>query len=408
MTVIHDVAIIGGGLAGAQAAKELRDAGYLDRISLVSDETVPPYLRPPLSKDYLTGEVNRDSVFVHPERWYVDHAVELILDNAARELDFGSRSILLADGRHLTYDALLLATGSTPRRLTIPGADLAGIHYLRRLDDSDRIRDAFTVDQRIVLIGAGWIGLEIASAARRAGRNVTIVEPADVPLQATLGPRLGQYFAELHRAHGVDLRLGASVEEVLDERGNVAGVRLAGGEEIPADVLIIGIGITPNTRLAEDGGLRINNGIAVDEHLRTEALNVYAAGDVANAYHPWLRRHLRVEHWANARHQPEVVAHNITGNADTYDRLPFFYSDQYDIGLEYVGYATSGDVDQVLIRGDITSDHFMSFWLSQSRVLAGMHVNTWGVLNDIEELIRSRRPIDPRRLVDEAIPLREA
>lgn len=404
---VHDVVIVGGGLAGAQAATDLRAAGYLDRITIVSDELEFPYLRPPLSKDYLMGKAVRDSVFVHPETWYRDHDVELVLGNGAERLDLDEQRLHLADGGHLDYDALLLATGSSPRRLTIPGAGLSGVYSLRRLDDSEHLRAQFAQDQRIVIIGAGWIGLEIASAAHAAGRTVTILEAAELPMVRVLGPHLGQYFADLHRNHGAELMLGVAVEELLGERGRVTAVRLAGGVDIPADVVVVGVGITPNVDLARNAGLEVDDGVTVDANLRSSAPDVFAAGDVAKAFHPLLQRPLRVEHWANARHQPAVVAQNILGGTATYDRLPFFYSDQYEIGLEYVGHAGPGDYDAVLIRGDMATHEFIAFWMAGQRVLAGMHVNTWGTTDAIEALVRSGRNVDPNRLVERDVPLDE-
>lgn len=402
---VHEIAIIGGGLAAAQGASELRKAGYDGRITLVSDELELPYLRPPLSKDFLLGKADRDSVFVHPASWYDEHDVEVVLGNAAERIDIDEQRVHLADGSHVDYDALLLATGSSPRRLSIPGAGLSGIHSLRRLDDSEHIKAQFAQDQRIVIIGAGWIGLEVASAAHHAGRRVTLLETAALPMVRVLGPELGQYFADLHRAHGVDLRLGVTVEQLIGEHGHVTAVRLADGTEIPADVVIVGVGITPNVDLAKDAGLEVDNGIVVDAHLRSSVPDVYAAGDAANAFHPVLQRQLRVEHWANARYQPAVAAQSMLGRTASYDRLPFFYSDQYDIGLEYVGYAGPEDYDTVLVRGDMTSNQFVAFWISGQRVLAGMHVNTWGVTEDIEAIVRSQRDVDRDRLLDEDIPL---
>lgn len=399
------VVVVGASLAGAKAAQALREEGFDGRVVLVGDEPERPYERPPLSKAYLMGTSEREKVFVHPEDWYAEHDVELVLDTAVTSLDRAARQVVLATGDRLAYDSLLLTTGSSPRRLTVAGADLDGVHYLRRLADSERLRTAFAGAAGVAVVGGGWIGLETAAAARAAGLPVTIVEYADLPLLRVLGPEVAEVFADLHRGNGVDLRTGVTVTEIVGAGGSVTGVRLGDGTEVAADVVIVGVGITPNDSLARDSGLDVDDGVLVDGHLRTSDPDVFAAGDVANAYHPLLRRRIRVEHWANARRQGAAVARTILGQDVPFDRLPYFFSDQYDMGMEYTGFVEPGGHDRVVFRGDPESGTYLAFWLRSGRVLAGMNVNVWDVAPAVEALVRSGRMIDVDRLRDDSVPL---
>ena len=391
--------IIGGGLAGAKAAEALRDQGFDGDLVLIGEEPHRPYERPPLSKDYLAGKSGRDEVFVHPSQWYSEHRVDLRLGATATAIDRAAHEVRLADGGTVGYDKLLLATGASPRRLPIPGADTA--LYLRRVEDSEAIKAAFGSGRRLVVIGGGWIGLEVAAAAQQAGTDVTVVEVADLPLLRVLGPEIAAVFADLHRANGVDLRLGTQVGAVED-----GGVRLADGTVLPADAVVIGVGVAPNTALASDAGLDVEDGVLVDASLRTSDPDVFAAGDVARALHPLLGKHIRVEHWANALNQPAVAAAAMLGRTDAaYDELPYFYTDQFDLGMEYLGYVEPGGYDRVVVRGDTATREFIAFWLSGGRVLAGMNVNVWDVTEPIKALIRSGAAVDPDRLADPAVPL---
>lgn len=399
--------IVGAGLAGGKAAEALRDEGFTGAITLVGDEGERPYERPPLSKDYLQGKSEREKVFVHPEGWYAEHDVTLVPGNAATSVDRNAHQVTLADGTTLTYDKLLLTTGSSPRILHIPGSDLAGIHYLRRLADSDRIREAFAKGGPVAVIGGGWIGLETAAAARVADLPVTVLEMESLPLLRVLGPELAQVFADLHREHGVDLRLGVKVEQIVGSDGKVTGVQLADGTTVPADTVLVGVGITPNVALAEQAGLQVDNGIVVDAALRTSDPDVFAAGDVANARHPRLGRSIRVEHWANALNQPAVAAASMLGKDASYDRTPYFYTDQYDLGMEYTGYVQPGGYDKVVVRGALDTREFLAFWVRDGRVLAGMNVNIWDVTDQIKALVESGRVVDLDRLADPAVPLAE-
>jgi 3-phenylpropionate/trans-cinnamate dioxygenase ferredoxin reductase component len=399
------VVIIGGSLAGAKAAEALREAGHTGRITLIGEETDPPYERPPLSKGYLMGKQERAEMFVHPEDWYTEHEIELRLGTAATGIDRARRSVTLADGTSLGYDKLLLATGATPRRLPVPGGDLPGVHYLRRVADCESIRHLLTTATRVAFVGGGWIGLEVAAAAREAGVAATVLEAEALPLARVLGPEIARVFADLHREHGVDLRTGAQVGEILDDGGQAAGVVLADGTRIEADAVIVGIGAVPNTALAQAAGLTIDNGILVNQSLRTSDPDIYAAGDVANAFHPLLGRHIRVEHWDNARRQPKTAARAILGEDAVYDHVPYFFTDQYDLGMEYSGYLEPGGYDRVVVRGDLKGRKFLAFWLAGGRVKAGMNVNVWDVNKQIQQLVRSGDLVDDAALADPDTPL---
>ncbi|MGW4891570.1 NAD(P)/FAD-dependent oxidoreductase [Kitasatospora sp. NPDC004240] len=396
--------IVGASLAGAKAAEALRGAGYAGPLVLIGEEHERPYERPPLSKGYLIGKTARERIYVHPPQWYAEHDVTLRTGTAVAAIDPARHTVTLADDGEIAYEKLLLTTGSSPRRLPVPGEDLDGVRYLRRVGDSDRIRQDIASGARVVVIGAGWIGLETAAAAREGGCEVTVLEAAELPLLRVLGREVAQVFADLHRAHGVDLRFGVSVEEITGE-GGVTGVRLADGTTVPADVVIVGIGITPNTALAEAAGLVIDNGVRTDERLRTSDPDIFAAGDVANAFHPLLRRHIRVEHWANALNQPQTAARAMLGEDVVYERVPYFFTDQYELGMEYTGYVEPGGYDRVVFRGDVADREFIAFWLSSGRVVAGMNVNVWEVTDAIRELVRSGRTVDPAALADPAVPL---
>ncbi|MEU5449017.1 MULTISPECIES: NAD(P)/FAD-dependent oxidoreductase [Streptomyces] len=406
--------IVGAGLAGAKAAETLRAEGFTGRVILIGDERDHPYERPPLSKGYLEGKVERDSVFTHERPWYAGADVELHLGQPVTALDRYARTVQLGDGTVIHYDKLLLATGSEPRRLDIPGTDLAGVHHLRRLAHADRLRNVLAALGRdnghLVIAGAGWIGLEVAAAARGYGAEVTVVESEPTPLHQVIGPELGQIFTELHASHGVRFHFGARLTEITGQDGMVLAARTDDGEEHPAHDVLAAIGAAPRTALAEAAGLETadraqGGGIAVDASLRTSDPHIYAAGDVAAASHPLLGARLRVEHWANALNGGPAAARAMLGQDVTYDRVPYFFSDQYDLGLEYSGWAPPGSYDEVIIRGDAGKREFIAFWLKDRRVLAGMNVNVWDVTETIQELIRGRRQLDPEALGNPSVPL---
>jgi 3-phenylpropionate/trans-cinnamate dioxygenase ferredoxin reductase subunit len=388
-------AVIGGGLAGGKAVEALRAEGFDGRLVLFGAEAHRPYERPPLSKGYLQGADEREAVFVHAPDWYAEHDVDLRLETPVVGLDRHAHELISRHGDPLHYDRLLLATGATPRHLRLPGADLFGVRYLRTLDDSDALRAAFHPGVRVVVIGGGWIGLETAAAARLAGAEVTLLESAPLPLLRVLGPQMATVFADLHRAHGVDLRTGVTVAALRPAKGDasaVGGVELDDGTLLDADVVVVGIGVIPNVDLATSAGLVVDDGVLVDASLRTSDPDVFAAGDVANAEHPVLGRRVRVEHWANALHQPEVAAAAMLGGDAVWDRLPYFFTDQYDLGMEYVGLADADD--EVVVRGDVDAREFVSFWVRDGRVRAGMNVNIWDVTDRIRDMILAGEPVE--------------
>jgi 3-phenylpropionate/trans-cinnamate dioxygenase ferredoxin reductase component len=398
MTTSSIFAIVGGGLAGAKAAEALRDKDFDGHIVLFAAEEHLPYERPPLSKEFLLGKKQFGDFTAAPSAWYRDHHVELQLGTEVSAIDPAAHTLSLPDGTTVRYDKLLLATGSSPRKPPIPGADADGVHYLRTIDDAEVLNSVLTDGTSLAIVGAGWIGLEIAAGARQRGVAVTVVEAADLPLQAALGREVGEVFAKLHRDHGVDLRLGATVDEITASSGKATGLKLGDGSTVTADRVLVAVGASPNLGLAERGGLAIGDGgVLVDASLRTSDPDIYAVGDIAAAEHPLFGVRIRTEHWANALKQPAVAAAGMLDKPGEYDELPYFFTDQYDLGMEYVGHAP--EYDRVVFRGDVAAREFTSFWLdSDNRVLAGMNVNIWEGLDDIKSLIRSREPVDPDEL----------
>ena len=405
MSASEPFVIVGGGLAGAKAAEALRERGYEGPLVLVGQEEHRPYERPPLSKEFLTGKSEREKIFVHPESWYSEHDVELRLGRHAAAIDRGHRQVRLSDGSRVPYTKLLLATGSNPRHLPVLGANADRVLYLRTVDDSERLKGVIGQAERLVVIGAGWIGLEAAAAARGAGVAVTVVEEARLPLLRALGPEMAEVFADLHRRNGVDLRFGEEVAEIVTEGGYATGVRLRGGEVLPTDAVLIGIGATPNIQLAADSGLAVGSGVLVDAGLQTSDPDVFAAGDIADQMHPVLGRRVRVEHWANALNQPATAAAGMLGEQAEYTKLPYFYTDQYDLGMEYTGLAEPGGYDSVVTRGAVESGEFIAFWVGGGRVQAGMPVNKWDLVDSINVLIESGAQVDLGALADPDVPL---
>lgn len=397
MSTEEPIVIVGAGLAGAKAAETLRTEGYGGRIVLVGDEPVRPYERPPLSKDYLRGEAGFDAAAVHEAGFYAGHDIELRTATTVTALHPSDSAVELADGERIRYERLLLATGAAPRPLPIPGADLPGVHMLRNVADADAIREAVTGGGPLVVIGAGWIGAEVAASSRQLGAEVTMVDLVEVPLERVLGKEVGTVYRDLHRGHGVTLRLGVGIE-AIDGAGRVEEVRLGDGSVLPAATVVVGVGVTPRVDLAAAAGLEIDNGVRTDAYLGTSAPQIYAAGDVANAWHPFHETWIRLEHWSAALNQGPVAAKNMLGLATPYDKVPYFFSDQYDLGMEYRGWAPG--YDEVVFRGDPAGGEFIAFWLGDGVVRAAMNANVWDQGDALEALLIARATPDPAALAD--------
>jgi 3-phenylpropionate/trans-cinnamate dioxygenase ferredoxin reductase component len=398
------IVVIGGGLAAGKAVAAARDSSFDGRIVLLASEARAPYERPGLSKAYLRGEIEGTELAVQDAAFYADHDIDLRTGTTAVAIDREKHEVVTDQGERVGYTRLLIATGAEPRRLDVPGADLAGIHYLRTIDDADRLRGALTRASNVAVVGGGWIGSEVAASARQLGHPVTIVDPGPAPLHTVLGADVAAVFRELHTDNGVTLALG---RQVVGFRGgtNVEAVETSNGQTIAADVVIVGVGVTPRVALASAAGIAVDNGINVDERLRTTDPHIFAAGDVAAAHHPFYRSRLRVEHWANALNQGVVAGRNLAGHHDVYDRLPYFFSDQYDVGIEYLGHAR--DWDRVVFRGDVADRKFIAFWMKDRRVVAAMSCNVWDVIEPLRRLITTRRVVDKEVLRDPDIALDE-
>ncbi len=395
--------VVGGGLAAGKAVRELRESGFDGHLVLYGEEAHPPYERPPLSKGYLAGDEGFDAALVQPLEWYLAHDVDLRVNTRVTAIDPTAGTVTAA-GDVQGYDKLLLATGARPRPLAMADDSGAPVAYLRSVEDSDLVGSRLHPGRRLVIIGGGWIGLEVAAAARRAGADVAVLEAMDLPLVRVLGPEVAAVFADLHRRHGVDLRVNCEVSSIKGDTGR-AIVTLADGSALEADLVVVGVGVAPNTELAVAAGLATDNGVLVDDRLRTSAPGVFAAGDVANAYHPLLGRHVRVEHWDNAIEQGVAAAQNMLGKDVSYDRLPYFFSDQYDLGMEYIGAIGPAGYDQVVVRGRPEDGTFTAFWLRDGRVLAGMHANDWDAMEPIRRIVTPQRPVP--RLDDVSLSLAE-
>jgi 3-phenylpropionate/trans-cinnamate dioxygenase ferredoxin reductase component len=396
--------IVGASLAGAKAAETLRQEGFDGRVVLIGAEEERPYERPPLSKDYLRGEVGREKVYVHDEGFYAEHDIELRLGRTAVGLDTSNGELELDDGERVHYDRLLLTTGAEPRRLPIPGAELDGVLYLRSVGDSDTLRERLDRGGALVVVGAGWIGAEVAASARQRGLEVTVLDPLSVPLERVMGAEVGAIYRDIHTDHGTEVLMRTGVEAFEGDKA-VERVRTSDGRELECDFVVVGVGVQPRIGLAVQAGIAVDNGILVDEHLKTSVPGVFAAGDVANALHPFYGERIRVEHWANALNQGPAAARNMLDQSAAYERLPYFFSDQYEVGMEYTGFARAWD--RVVFRGDPATREFIAFWLVGDRVVAGMNVNVWDVIDPIKRLISERVTVDDRRLADPDVPLEE-
>lgn len=389
MTTPSRIVIIGASLAGGAAALALREQGYDGELTVIGEEPHRPYERPPLSKAILLGDAEEPDWVGEADFW--KSSATLLTGTVATAID-RERGIVSAGGEQHPYDKLIIATGSAPRRLDLAGADLDGIFTLRTLDDSLTLRSRFSDGADVVIVGAGWIGCEVAAAARKHGASVTMLDPLSAPLVRVLGNRVGSAFAALHRENGVDLRLGVGVTGFGGD-GSVSAVRLAGGATVPASTVVVGVGAIPNIALADAAGLELTaGGIAVDATLRTSDPDVYAVGDVAAQDHPHYAERVRVEHWANAKEQGSHVAANVLGADRPYELRPFFFSDQYDLGCEYRGLADPSG-DRLVIRGDLDAREFIAFWLRDDYVAAALNVNLWDDGDALTDLVESRRPV---------------
>ena len=368
------IIVVGAGLAAGTAVTELREQGYDRELIVFGSEIHPPYERPPLSKGYLLGNDPIENAFVHEAAWYAEHDVDLRTSTTVTAIDPGGHEIT-ADGETFGYDKLLLATGAEPRRLRLADESGTPTAYLRTIEDSDRLKVAFAAGAKVGIIGAGWIGLEVAAAARIAGCEVTVFEQAELPLLAVLGPEVAQAFADLHRAHGVDLRLGVTV---------------SADDLQPFDLVVVGIGAVPSTALAEAAGLAVDNGVLVNAQLQSSDPDIYAIGDIANELHPVLGRRIRVEHWDTAIEQGKTAAHNLLGAQEAYDRMPYFFTDQYDLGMEYVGSVGPDGYDRVDIEGDLHGS-FQAYWVKDAHVVAAMQANDWDASDAIKESLGASR-----------------
>jgi NADPH-dependent 2,4-dienoyl-CoA reductase/sulfur reductase-like enzyme len=400
--------IIGAALAGASAAKALREEGFGGRVLLIGAEKHLPYIRPPLSKEFLQGNAERDAVYVEGEAWYREHDIDLMIDTTVTAVDSADRTVILADDHVLGYDRLLLTTGSRARRLQLPGAELAGVHYLRTLDDSESLRTVLAEGgHQVLVVGSGWIGMEVAASAKALGNDVTVLMRDRLPLAGALGDQLGTVFANLHADNGVVLRPAVAVAAIHGSDGHLTGVELVGGEMVEADVIVAGIGAEPNLELAACADLDIDDGVLVDASLRSSNPAIFAAGDIANAFHPVVGRRLRSEHWANALNQGPAAARSMLGQRVSYDEIPYFYTDQFDLGMEYSGYAPLARGADVVYRGDVDAREFIAFWVAADRVVAGMNVNIWDVNDAVQGIIRRSNRVDRSRLADPDVPLDE-
>lgn len=402
MTDVRTIVIVGASHAGVKAAEALRKEGYDGRVVMFGDEPHLPYERPPLSKELLRGQGESDRAVMHPDAWYEDRRIELHRSTTVRAIEPANRLVRLDNGQHVAFDRLLIATGAEPRQLEIPGSDLAGVHYLRTLDDARAIRDAAAGTRRAVVIGGGWIGAEVAASLRQLGLPVAMIVSGSVPLERVLGAEVGAVYRDLHAEHDVEL---VTHQRAASFRGRVAveAVETADGTRIEGDLVVVGVGAQPRVRLAAEAGLDVGDGILVDGNLETSAPGIFAAGDVAAAWHPLMGERIRVEHWDNARRQGRVAARNMLGNTTTYDRIPYFYSDQYDLSMEYAGYTRSWD--KVAFRGEPASRSFIAFWLLDGRVVAGMNANVGNMNDKIAALVASRKLVNFERLIDPAVPL---
>ncbi len=400
--------IIGGGLAGATAAETLREEGWTGSVTIVAVEPETPYQRPPLSKGFLAGKEGLDALLPYSADWYPEHEVTVLRGIAATAIDTLAHTVTLSDGASLPYAKLLLATGASPRVIPFKGVELDGVHYFRTKADAETMKALLAVGgHHLVLVGSGWIGMELAATATELGNHVTLLGLEDVPLSAAIGEDLGRVFASRHEEAGVKFLLPSSAAEILGTDGRVTSVLTTTDETLTADLVIVAIGVVPNVGLAEDAGLTTGNGIEVTAGLQTSDPDIFAAGDVANAMHPVTGARARSEHWANAIAGGKVAARSMLGRDAELDDIPYFYTDQFDLGMEYSGYGALTKDAELVVRGSLESREFIAFWVLDGRVVAGMNVNVWDVQDAIKDLISSRRTVDAAKLADPDVSLED-
>jgi 3-phenylpropionate/trans-cinnamate dioxygenase ferredoxin reductase component len=395
--------IVGGSLAGATAAVTLREEGADGSVTLIGAEREPPYERPPLSKAYLRGEAPFEKSLVRPTAFYAEHHIETVSGTRATRIDTSERFVELEDGRRVPFDVLLIATGGRNRRFSIPGSELEGIYGLRTVDDADRIRAEMSPGRRVVVVGMGFIGSEVAASLRQKDLDVVAIEPAKTPLFRVLGESVGHSIAALHRAHGVRTIFEDTVA-AFEGTQRVARVVTKGGLRLECDFVVAGIGIEPVVDILDGTGIHVDNGVVVDQYCQTSVPGIYAAGDVANHYHPVFERQIRVEHWQNAIKQGAAAAHNMLGRAVPYDGIHWFWSDQYEANLQYAGFHTKWD--QLVVRGRLDSGSFLAFYINDRRIDAVVGLNRPKDVRRAIPLIKARRMLNLGQLQDESIDLR--
>lgn len=395
--------IVGASLAGATAAVTLREEGAAGSVTLIGAEPVAPYERPVLSKTYLRGQASFENALVRPAQFYAERGIETVLGTRVIGIDTASHFVELQDHRRVPFDSLLIATGTQNRRLSVPGADLDGIYSLRTVHDADRIRAHMVSGRRAVIVGMGFIGSEVAASLRQEGLEVTVIEPSKAPFHRVLGEAVGSRIGELHRAHGVKTLFEDSVAS-FEGGCKVTHVITKAGRRIECDFVVAGIGVEPAVELLKGSGIQVDNGVVVDEHCRTNVDGIYAAGDVANHYHPVFKRHIRVEHWQNATKQGAAAARNMVGNPVVYNDIPWFWSDQYDWNLQYAGFHTTWE--QLVVRGRPDSDSFLACYVNGGRIDAALAVNRPKDLRHVLPLIKSRDSVNLEELADERKDLR--
>jgi 3-phenylpropionate/trans-cinnamate dioxygenase ferredoxin reductase subunit len=395
--------IVGANLCGGRAVETLRQEGFDGRVVLIGAEPERPYERPPLSKELLRGEGERERIFLRSPEFYAEQEIELRLGVRVSRIDVRERAVALEKSERLGFDKLLIATGGRVRRLRVPGAELERVYYLRTVVDCERIAAELGGGRRVVVIGAGFIGAEVAASARMKGLEVTLLEKEEVPLGRALGAEMGRIFADIHRERGIDLRLGTGVERLEGAR-RVERVVTSSDQSVECDFVVVGVGIDPETELVERTDIQVGNGIIVDEYCRTNVEGILAAGDVANFPNPILGERIRVEHWSNAQNQGVAAAKAMLGFREPYAEVPWFWSDQYDMNMQYVGHASSWD--QIVIRGDVQERRFTAFYLKGGRLRAAMAMNRARDIRPCRELIQAGVQVDAKKLQDEEVNLR--